>query len=92
MNNEETRNTSSEAQNVKEETGRGHGSFLIKMPDVPNIYELVVVAAQRARQINVASRILPPENGVKPVEKALSEALAGQVKYEVSDKPTKESA
>ena len=67
----------------KEESGKGPSSFLIKMPDVDNIYELVVVAEQRARQINLASRILPPENGVKPVEKALNEALAQTVKYEV---------
>ncbi len=76
----------------KEESGKGPSSFLIKMPIVDNIYELVVVAAQRARQINLASRILPPENGVKPVEKALNEALANTIKYEVGEKKEGESA
>jgi DNA-directed RNA polymerase omega subunit len=65
-------------------------SFAIRMPDVDNIYELVVVAAQRARQLNLANRILPPESGFNPVEKALGEALAQTVKFEVSDKPRKE--
>ena len=76
----------------KEESGRGPSSFLIKMPIVDNIYELVVVAAQRARQINLASRILPPENGVKPVEKALNEALADTIKYEIAEKSEEDSA
>ena len=70
----------------KEESGRSARSFLVNMPNGENVYELVVVAAQRARQINLASRILPPENGVKPVEKALNEALAKTVKYEVLEK------
>jgi DNA-directed RNA polymerase subunit K/omega len=61
-------------------------SFLVDMPELPNIYELVVVAALRARQVNLANRILPPEGAVKPVERGLGEALAGNIKYEVRDK------
>lgn len=61
-------------------------SFLVHMPHVTNVYELVVVAALRARQVNMANRILPPEGAVKPVEKSLGEALAGDVKYEVREK------
>jgi DNA-directed RNA polymerase omega subunit len=78
-------------KDAKEEIGKGPTSFLIKMTNIDNVYELVVVAAQRARQINLASRILPPENGVKPVEKALTEALSKSVKYEVGEKKEKDA-
>jgi DNA-directed RNA polymerase omega subunit len=74
------------ADESRDEAVRPPSSFLTRLPDVENVYELVVVAAQRARQLNLASRILPPENGVKPVEKALGEALAKTVKYEVQEK------
>ena len=76
----------------REEPPRPASSFLIRMPDVENIYELVVVAAQRARQLNLANRILPPESGFNPVEKALGEALTNTVKYEIGEKPGKEPA
>jgi DNA-directed RNA polymerase subunit K/omega len=61
-------------------------SFLVDMPQFSNVYEIVVVAAQRARQVNLANRILPPDGQVNPVEKGLMETLAGQVKYEVQEK------
>lgn len=80
----------SQDQERREEPPRPASSFAIRMPDVENIYELVVVAAQRARQLNLANRILPPESGFNPVEKALGEALSHSVKFEVSDKPRKE--
>ncbi len=79
-------------QERREETPKPASSFLIRMPDVENVYELVVVAAQRARQLNLANRILPPESGFNPVEKALGEALTNTVKFEIADKPRKEPA
>ena len=57
------------------------------MPDVTNVYEMVVVAAQRARQVNLANRILPLDGQVNPVEKGLTETLDGSVPYEVLEKP-----
>jgi len=62
-------------------------SFLVELPDLTNVYETVVVAAQRARQVNLANRILPLDGQVNPVEKGLTETLAGSVAYEVQEKP-----
>jgi DNA-directed RNA polymerase omega subunit len=84
--------TEDSSQERREEPPKPASSFLIRMPDVDNIYELVVVAAQRARQLNLANRILPPESGFNPVEKALGEALTNTVKFEIADKPRKEPA
>jgi DNA-directed RNA polymerase subunit K/omega len=61
-------------------------SFLVEMPDLTNVYEMVVVAAQRARQVNLANRILPLDGQVNPVEKGLTETLEGSVPYEVQEK------
>ena len=65
-------------------------SFLVEMPDLTNVYEMVVVAAQRARQVNLANRILPLDGQVNPVEKGLTETLEGSVPYEVQEKPKPE--
>lgn len=61
-------------------------SFLVQMPELSNVYEMVVVAAQRARQVNLANRILPLDGQVNPVDKGLTETLAGDVKYAIQDK------
>jgi len=63
-------------------------SFLVQMPEFSNVYEVVVVAAQRSRQVNLANRILPLDGQVNPVDKGLTETLAGDVKYTVQEKDT----
>ncbi len=60
-------------------------SFEEAVPRVDNIYELVVVAAQRARQLNEFQMHMPSEAQINPVEKALGEVYGGDIPYEIVD-------
>lgn len=58
-------------------------SFEEVVPEVDNIYELVVVAAQRARQLNEFQMHMPSEAQINPVEKALGEVYVGDIEYQI---------
>jgi DNA-directed RNA polymerase omega subunit len=69
---------------MKQETRSS--SFDSGVPRVENIYELVVVAAQRARQLNEFQMHMPPESQINPVDKAMAEAFNADIAYEVLDR------
>ena len=52
---------------------------------VDNLFQLVLVAARRARQIYSGSDVRVPEDGDKPTVIALREIAAGKVGREVLD-------
>ena len=52
---------------------------------VDNLFQLVLVAARRARQIYSGSDVRVPEDGDKPTVIALREIAAGEVGREVLD-------
>lgn len=61
-------------------------SFDSGVPRVDNIYELVVVAAQRARQLNEFQMHMPPDSQINPVDKAMTEAFNAEIAYELLDR------
>lgn len=60
--------------------------FTRTVPEVDNIYELVVVAALRARQLNHLERFPDPDKPRKIIDRALNEACGGEVEYDVADR------
>jgi len=66
-------------------------SFEVPVPIVDNIYELVVVAAQRARQLNEFQMHMQPDEQINPVEKALSEAYGDKVEFSILSQREAES-
>lgn len=58
------------------------------MGAVDNLFQLVLVASKRARQIYMGSDVRVPEDGDKPTVIALREIAAGKVGREVlTEKP-----
>jgi DNA-directed RNA polymerase omega subunit len=55
-----------------------------------NLYELVVAAATRARQINAGSPTPLKVDEKRPLNVALREIAAGKTKYEVPDREPEE--
>jgi len=54
------------------------------LPSVfPNVYEAIVAAARRARQINIGLKPLIKTRMTRPVDIALAELAAAKVTYEV---------
>lgn len=49
----------------------------------PNVYEAIVAAAKRARQINVGLKPLVKTGMTRPVDIAMAELAAAKVTYEV---------
>ncbi len=58
---------------------KGESSFTLLVPEVENIYELVVVASLRARQLNRYPHLRDMDQPVPMVEQALSEAFRGEL-------------
>lgn len=58
---------------------KGESSFTLPVPDVENIYELVVVASLRARQLNRYPHLRDLDQPVPMVEQAISEAFRGDL-------------
>ena len=66
----------------------GHTSeplFPLSLPEVDNIYELVVSAALRARQLNRFPHLRETEGEENIVEQALREAVGGKISYEMDE-------
>lgn len=55
-----------------------------------NLYELVVAAATRARQINAGSPTPIERNDNRPLNIALREIAAGRTKYEVAEEESEQ--
>ena len=66
--------------------------FTRTVPEVDNIYELVVVAALRARQLNHLERFPDPDKPRKIIDRALNEACGGDVEYLVADRVDEEES
>ncbi len=61
---------------------RHHSTFTREVPQVENVYELVVVASLRARQLNEFQMHVPVDSQINPVEEALKETFNGEVEYD----------
>jgi len=66
--------------------------FTRAVPEVDNIYELVVVAAMRARQLNHLQRFPDPDQSRMIIDRALNEACAGEIEYTVVERIDEETA
>ena len=60
-------------------------SFPLNLPDVENIYELVVSAALRARQLNRFPHLRDGGSGENIVDQALREAVEGKIRYAIEE-------
>jgi DNA-directed RNA polymerase omega subunit len=67
--------------NVMEEKG------VLRSSNIPNKYELIIVAAKEARRLNELSRQTGLNLGGKVTNVALEEALKGNVLYRYRDDP-----
>ena len=67
--------------NVMEEKGA------LRSSNIPNKYELIIVAAKEARRLNELSRQTGLNLGGKVTNVALEEALKGNVLYRYRDDP-----
>jgi DNA-directed RNA polymerase omega subunit len=67
---------------------------VLRSSNIPNKYELIIVAAKEARRLNELSRQTGLNVGGKVTNVALEEALKGNVlyKYEEADEDQVESA
>lgn len=63
---------------------------VLRSSNVPNKYELIIVAAKEARRINELSRQTGLNLGGKVTNVALEEALKGHVLYRYEDIPETE--
>jgi DNA-directed RNA polymerase omega subunit len=74
------------AEPTSTEPFTGESAALRKIPTLfDNLYELVVAAATRARQINAGSPSPLEEKDNQPLNVALKEIAAGRTKYEVGE-------
>ncbi|MBN1826332.1 MAG: DNA-directed RNA polymerase subunit omega [Candidatus Eisenbacteria bacterium] len=62
-------------------------TFTRSVPKVDNIYEMVVVAALRARQLNDVQRFRDPDQSRKIIDRALNEAFDDAIEYDGSKPP-----
>jgi DNA-directed RNA polymerase omega subunit len=63
---------------------------LNELPTIfPNLYEAVVAAARRARQLNLGLRPLVKTKMQRPVDIALAELAAKKVEYAIDDDESK---
>ncbi len=60
-------------------------SNVLRSSNVPNKYELIIVAAKEARRLNELSRQTGLNVGGKVTNAALEEALSGNVLYRYED-------
>ena len=67
--------------NVMDEKG------VLRSSNIPNKYELIIVAAKEARRLNELSRQTGLNLGGKVTNVALEEALKGNVLYRYRDDP-----
>ena len=65
---------------------------VLRSSNVPNKYELIIVAAKEARRMNELSRQTGLNLGGKVTNVALEEALKGNVLYHFEDVPEVEPA
>jgi DNA-directed RNA polymerase omega subunit len=65
---------------------------VLRSSNVPNKYELIIVAAKEARRINELSRQTGLNLGGKVTNVALEEALKGNVLYHFEETPPDEPA
>ena len=62
-------------------------SEILRSSNIPNKYELIIVASKEARRLNELSRQTGLNLGGKVTNIALEEALKGDVLYRYSDEP-----
>jgi len=60
---------------------------VLRSSNIPNKYELIIVAAKEARRLNELSRQTGLNLGGKVTNVALEEALKGNVLYRYTDEP-----
>ncbi|MFH1278717.1 MAG: DNA-directed RNA polymerase subunit omega [Candidatus Eisenbacteria bacterium] len=65
---------------------RPESTFSVVFPEEENIYELVVVAALRARQLNDFPRLRDRERPGPIVDQAMREAASENLEYRIADK------
>jgi DNA-directed RNA polymerase omega subunit len=64
---------------------------MLRSSNIPNKYELIIVAAKEARRLNELSRSTGLNLGGKVTNIALDEALKGNVVYRYSETPELEN-
>ena len=60
---------------------------VLRSSNIPNKYELIIVASKEARRLNELSRQTGLSVGGKVTNAALEEALKGNVLYRYADEP-----
>jgi len=65
---------------------------ILRSSNIPNKYELIIVASKEARRLNELSRQTGLNPGGKVTNVALEEALRGNVLYRYRDEAEEESA
>ena len=63
---------------------------VLRSSNIPNKYELIIVASKEARRLNELSRQTGLNLGAKVTNVALEEALKGNVLYRYRDDPDEE--
>jgi DNA-directed RNA polymerase subunit K/omega len=67
---------------------KAEATFTVPIPrDVENVYELVVIAALRARQLNQFPHLREREKPGTLVDQALHETLGRKVAFDLAEKP-----
>jgi len=69
---------------MKKETPES--SFTLRTPEVDSIYELVVVASLRARQLNDYPHLRNMDKPMTRVDQALTEVFENRIEYRIAEK------